>query len=354
MTTFFSGRTILIISSDSWKELFVSKHHFAIELSASNLVYFLNPSTDKFELRSTEYPNLTELDYPKFIPGLRFFPSFLQRLFFRQRLAKIERMINRKFDCIWSFDNSVFFDLTFLPSKVLKISHIMDLSQNFQLRKAAITSHFCMGVSQPIVEELKKWNNKTFLLPHGVPIGRDRDVKVILPGESSIKAIFAGNLDRKHFDKNLLLHLAHKYKNVDFIFLGNGGEGWSRLSNTYYPGAVRPDHLQSYFLKADILLLPYKFNEFHNELTNSHKVLDYLKSGKVIVSTYLEDYKDKEHLLKMAKSFDEFDQLFGEVSENLELENNAERSKIRKDFTQSHSYAQRVLDVESFITQIGF
>lgn len=354
MATYFNGRTILLISPESWEQLFVSKHHYAIELAASNYVYFLNPPTKNYTVRTTEYSNLFELDYPGFVRGLRFLPSFLQRFFFRKKLDRLEKLTGRKFDCIWSFDNSVFFDLSFLPSTVLKISHIVDLSQDFQLKKAASSAHFCMGVSQPIVDGLKRWNRNTFLLPHGVPLGRDKNVKVELPGTRTVKAIFAGNLDRKHFDRDLLLHLAAKYKDVDFIFFGSGGKDWDRLPNTFYPGVVRPDHLQSYFQQASILLLPYKFNEFHNELTNSHKVLDYLKSGKVIVSTYLEDYKDKTHLLKMAHSVEEFDAIFGEVSRSLELENSEDNQRVRREYTQSHSYRQRVQDVENIIVQLGF
>src|SRR6186713_730734 len=45
------NRTILIVSPQSWGKMYVSKHHYAIELANyGNKVYFLNPpQTDKKE-----------------------------------------------------------------------------------------------------------------------------------------------------------------------------------------------------------------------------------------------------------------------------------------------------------------
>ena len=38
-----NGQTIFIISNEHWGPVWYSKHHYANELSASNIVYFINP-----------------------------------------------------------------------------------------------------------------------------------------------------------------------------------------------------------------------------------------------------------------------------------------------------------------------
>jgi len=46
-------KTILLISPQSWGNMFVSKHHYALELArAGNTVYFLNPPEEKITGRS--------------------------------------------------------------------------------------------------------------------------------------------------------------------------------------------------------------------------------------------------------------------------------------------------------------
>jgi glycosyltransferase involved in cell wall biosynthesis len=349
---FFAGKNILIISPESWEHLFVSKHHYAIALSKLNKVYFLNPAEKKYSSKKTKYENLWEVDYPAFIPGLRYFPSFIQLLIFKKKYKAIETLVNTKFDCIWSFDNSIFFDFSFLPSSVFTISHIVDYAQNFQLKKAARTARLCMGVSQNIVDLLNLYNPNTFLMPHGIALNSSQSDSVILPGASKVKAIFAGNLDRKHFDREILFRLANEHPEVDFIFYGSGGKDWQRLKNTFYPGVVESEHLLHYLKKADILLLPYKFDEFPKELTNSHKVLDYLQSGNVVVSSYLEDYSDKQHLLKMAHNPNEFSQAFSEVIADLAKYNSDANKKIRIKHVWQNSYSKRMEEIEELISKV--
>src|SRR5688572_25831414 len=115
MEGFFTGKSVLIISPEPWKHLFVSKHHYAIELSKRNKVYFLNPPGKKYLFQKTSYGNVWEITYPAFPSGLRFFPRYFQLLWIKRKYNEIQKLVGTKFDCVWSFDNSVFFDFSFLP-----------------------------------------------------------------------------------------------------------------------------------------------------------------------------------------------------------------------------------------------
>lgn len=350
---FLQDKNILIISPEPWHHLFISKHHYAIELGKTNRVFFLNPPSSGYAIRSTPYHNVHEIDYSSFVAGLRFLPPFVQRMFMQKKYRAIEKLAGVKFHAVWSFDNSVFFDFSFLPKDMLTISHIMDYSQDFQLARAASTASLCIGISKHVVDLLKAHNSNSFVLGHGIALDRARSAAVVLPGNNAVKAIFAGNLDRKHFDKNILLMLARQNPSVDFIFFGSGGKDWDRLPNAYYPGVVESALLPNYLEKADVLLLAYKVDEYPLELTNSHKVLEYLASGNVAVTSFLADYANEPGLLEMVPRAEDFPIVFGEVISNLARHNNAERKAVRKAFAQRHSYARRLEEIESFLARIG-
>jgi glycosyltransferase involved in cell wall biosynthesis len=351
MDKFFTSKNVLIISPEPWDHLFVSKHHYAIELARKNQVYFLNPSGKDWASKKTKYENVFEVSASPFISGLRHLPRYLQKYLIRKKFNKIQKHLRVKFDCIWSFDNSVFFDFSALPADVFTITHVMDYSQNFQLQTAARTAKICMAVSQNILTLLKPFNENSHIIGHGIALDRIKLSDITLPGTGKVKAIFAGNLDRKHFDKEILLTLAKEHPTVDFIFYGPGGQNWERLGNTYYPGVVESERLINYLTKADILLLPYKFRGYEKELTNSHKVLDYLRSGRVIVSSYLEDYGDRAHLLEMAHDLREFQDVFSQVVAKISQYNSEENIKARIDYASQHSYTKRLAEIDELVQQ---
>lgn len=329
--------------------MFISKHHYAIELAKQNRVFFLNPPSSEFSLNATDYENLWVVNYIPLAKGLRFFPAFLQRYFMKLKFEKLQRLTGVHFDCVWSFDNSVFFDFSFLPKKVLKISHIVDYAQDFQFSKAAATADFCFGVSQNIVARLILYNKKSFLIPHGIsPAQRNRD-GIKLPGIGKIKAGYAGNLDSSYLDKDLLYSLTESHPEVDFIFLGSGGANWSKRPNVFLEGIIKQEELVSYLKRMDVLLIVYDTEKFPNQLTNSHKILEYLSSGIVVVSTFFSDYAKERHLLEMATSKEEFEKIFRKVTNNLEFYNNVESKKSRTEYASNNTYSMRLAEIEDKI-----
>lgn len=349
---YFSGKTILLISPESWSHLFVSKHHYAIELAAQgNKVFFLNPPTDAFSVRETDYPNVWEVNHKPFLKGLRFLPGMVQHFFFKRRFKTIEKLGNTKFDIVWSFDNSVFFDFSFLSRSIFSISHIVDYSQNFQFQKAAATANLCLGVSQNIVDKLKKQNEQAYLINHAIPVRRYKAIDVALPGINAIKVMYAGNLDSIYIDRPLLYTLIEKYSDVDFIFAGSGGKDWPVKSNTYFLGIIKNEELISYLKKADALLLVYDSAKHPHQLTNAHKILEYLFSGKAIVSSFVKDYEDSR-LLEMAKSNEELIEVFQRVILNLPQYNDDEKMKKRIAFSENQTYLVRLNEIDKLVSSI--
>jgi len=348
---FFVNKNILLISPEGWDYLFVSKHHYAIELSKSNQVYFLNPPGKFSRISKTDYSNLWTIDYKPFPKGLRFFPSFLIRFFIKLKFDGFQKLTDKRFDIIWSFDNSVFFDFSGLPKQLLKISHIVDYAQNFQFAKAASTANVCFGVSQNIVDRLRIHNRNSFLVPHGVSVEKKLDLHIQLPGGSDIKALYAGNLDSKYLDKELLYSLIDKHPNVDFIFLGSGGANWRRQLNVFFLGEIEHNELLSYLEKSSVLLLIYDVEKYPDQLTNAHKILEYLLSGVVVVGTFFKDYEDKSRLINMGKSRREVEMIFDCVIKDLHYHNREEHKNLRRNYALTNRYAVRLDEIESIIQE---
>jgi hypothetical protein len=97
--------------------------------------------------------------------------------------------------------------------------------------------------------------------------------------------------------------------------------------------------------------MSYDVQKFPEQITNAHKVLEYLSSGKVIVSNWMSDYADKSNLLKMADSETDFRRFFTEVISKLEWFNNAENMNVRKKFASSNTYSNRVQEINELIKQ---
>lgn len=355
------NKKILIISPEPWSEVFVSKHHYAIELAKrDNEVFFLNPPSGTFTKSPTPYKNVYQLNYPGFPKGIRFYPSLLQKFFFKKELNRIKELIKAEIDIVWSFDTSVFFDFSSFPSHVFKISHIVDLNQDFELPKAASTANVCFCTSEYIKRRLIEFNNRVYKVNHGYkPIKQTTFPS--LPGKNKIKAVYVGNLGIKYFDWELFHELAAKHKEVDFILIGpNRGGKLSKasketkntaimLANVYSVGPLSSEKVAGFLKMADVLLVLYLSDLFKEQLANPHKLMEYLSSGKVIVSTWIEEFKQKRTLIEMSEKNADYPALFEKVLLGLEYYNNKKLERSRVEYALDNTYAKQIDRIQRVI-----
>src|SRR5690606_17672749 len=117
----------------------------------------------------------------------------LARLLDKRVKVQLEEACSCRFDVIWSFDNSRFFNLDVFSEKTIKICHIVDLNQDFQTSRHASTADICLTTSEYISSKLKKYNRKVFNIGHGVNQPKEIfDIEIKLPGSNAIKAIYIG------------------------------------------------------------------------------------------------------------------------------------------------------------------
>src|ERR1700757_3422349 len=107
------NKTILIISQQDWGSMFISKHHYALELSKlGNKVYFINSPDQKNKLQpgqiiieKTQYAGLFTVSHRFFFPYfIRFKSVFLFDKLVTIHINNIIKKIEEPVDIVWSFD----------------------------------------------------------------------------------------------------------------------------------------------------------------------------------------------------------------------------------------------------------
>lgn len=350
-------KNILLISPEPWNHIHVSKHHYAKHLvDKGNRVVFLNPPGNNWNVEVQEN-GLMVIDYPGFWRGLRFLPAFLRRKNQINIFRKIEAMTSLTFDVFWSFDNSVFYDLDGLPQEVTTISHIVDLNMDFQLALTAGTADVCFCSSRYIKRELEKHSNHVFFVNHGFNIGLEpSNYQMSRKSLERIAVGYAGNLDIKYLDWELIKSISSGYPNVDFYFAGSMQSDhiktyFEQFPNMHHTGVLQSNNIQSFYEEMDMLIITYKADDHREQLANPHKVLEYLYSGKPVVATLTEEYMG-EDLLYMSNENSEWPGLFNYVLENLDEVSSKNLVDKRKKFALDNTYDKQIERIEKILASL--
>lgn len=352
------GCNILLISPEPWDHLFVSKHHYAIHLGKrANKIFFLNPPGSTFEVIATKYENVFSVAYQGFPIGLRFYPSTLQKFFIRRKFRQLEKLCGVQFDVVWSFDNSVFYDFSTLPNSVFSISHIVDFNQDFNTETAASTANICLATSDPILNRLLRFNPSSYKINHGYTMEMLQKRATTRIGHP-IKCCYAGNLDIPFVDWELVIELLKGFPQLDFLFAGS----WDDLKrmktmesfhNFRYVGKLKADELPNFYSQASVLLVLYKSQEFSDQLSNPHKMMEYLGAGKVIMATWTEEYADlaEKQLIKMSRTKQDFLAQLTQIIEDLSHWNDDAKVLQRKAYAMENSYDKQIERIEALLNR---
>ncbi|MEM7108538.1 MAG: glycosyltransferase [Bacteroidota bacterium] len=310
-------------------------------------------------MEATSFENLSIINYKGFVKGLRYLPTSIQKYLIRAKFAELQKLCDVKFDVVWSFDNSVFYDYSALPKDVLCISHIVDLNQDFQFELASKSADLCLCTTSHILERQKKYNANSHNIGHGVNL-KEVDVGSFeLNGYNRVKCGYAGNLDIPFIDWTLVKNLVEKFSGVDFHFVGkweSRKEFRSLLSkpNFFYYGQLHANNLQSFYNAVDILLLTYLYQHFPQQLANPHKMMEYLASGRLVVATWTSEYEElhNNELIVMSKLKDVFFRDFKNVVDDLSFWNSDQKFKSRRLFAENNSYKIQIERIEKLIEDV--
>lgn len=377
----FKDKKILIISPQAWGKMFVSKHHYAVELAnLGNTVYFLNPMNHGFKdwLKIEEPKDLKNL---RIVTSKAFFPLILRfhlrwlfDLLMSVQLKRIIKKLKINFDIIWCFNPYYLSTFKIFKSKI-NIYHIVDPILNKYEFKPSASANLVLSVSKIILKGLKRYNEHCFLINHGVgdkfiEYGRrvlERDSFKIT--SDRIKVGYVGNLFMECIDRVVFKRIIEENPAIEFVFWGpislcdcNVGAWKSNESNDFLKflksqnnvtlkGAKVPDVLAGEIQEMNAFIFCYKINNKHNECLNAHKILEYLSTGKVIISTYVLEYKDRSELVEMLKDGNNeiLPDLFKKTIDNLTLHNSPGLQRKRIEFALDNSYFKQIKRIEQLL-----
>jgi hypothetical protein len=278
-------------------------------------------------------------------------PNWIKSRLIESDFNSLQNFLKTTIDIIWNFDTSRFFHLSKISSSVLRICHIVDLNQDFEWKSLASTADICLCNSGPIKNKIQALNRRTFFVNHGYHTNSIERVQT-LPGGNKLKAVYAGNLDIKYLDYELLCDLITRNPHVDFVFAGNysNTNPLNNLdsANIYLIGSIDGNEIASIYSQADILLVTYLAEQYEEQLANPHKMMEYLGSGKTIIATKTLEYENND-LIEMAYSREEFFSKFEAVISHLKEYNSEKRMHDRRAFALKNSYEHQIKRIEQLI-----
>jgi glycosyltransferase involved in cell wall biosynthesis len=380
---YLKDKNIIILSIVKWGKMRVSKHHYALELAAAgNIVYYVEPPEvnlkTSFQIRkSDENCNLFITTYKPLARGKRFLPNLILKILEWYQSKWLLKKIKIAPDIILSFDPYRFSNLSWFNADVT-IFFAADLYKSNHVPGEVLTANFCLGVSTTIVQLLKHGNKKSFLINHGLNSAfvklaeKQLDIFSQQNDAKSLTIGYTGNLLIGSLNRKAMMQVINEHSEIRFIFwgqyksaqdnamVGDANDIWDfitfleRCPNVELPGPKNQNELARELLRADIFWLCYDTSHsWAVDGSNSHKILEYLATGRPVISTYISSYRNTD-LLYMQEENDNkhFSDFFKSTFESLAGSENPERVKKRIGFALSNTYRHRINEIDLMISEV--
>lgn len=375
----FYGRplTIYVISLQPWAGFKLSKHHYAEELARlGHDVYFIEPTISglglgAIQIEGTEVPGIRVVRYAgRLLRWLRFNRRDWYDAVAKRKIRQIITEIEVAPDIVWDFDGHYqFADLAPFGDGI-KIFHPVDsLLPGFTSHKNA---DVLLSLSQDFVEAVGAPTIPTRLIPHGLNRIHENRARAIVEGSVKTKPKgkrktvgYVGNLDMPGIDWPILLEMMERYSDVDFKLIGphahvdktNGNKGapisaLERLPNCTLTGRLSVPEIVNLADGIDIWLVCYDVVARPDGAINSHKVLEYLATGKAVLSNWMEAHEDTG-LVAMPAGRQNRDMipLLGELLAGSDNLNTWQKQRARAEFALQHSYECHVATISTFLEE---
>lgn len=353
-----SKKVIVIISPEPWGISFLSKHHYAVELSKGNKVYYINPGNSSSSIQVVS-DNLTIVNYKK-LKGVNKLPPSLRRGIEKKIVGKILTLIKEnKIDIVWSFDPFSLQNLKFWKAEIA-IYHAMDNHLTKLEKEVADNSDFIFAPSKLILNKFKDIKVVKNVINHGLSdVFINESNKNLAKDKTGIKVGYVGNLSSFAINFKILYKIVKQNPKVEFNFIGPIGKSnlsenaktsielsyLLDLSNVVYHGVKSTTELASMIGGYQVFLLCYDADPV--TISNSHKIIEYLSTGSVLVSNYIDEYADKPELVEMCEKIDDLPSLFKRTIQN--YSHLVDNSSVRIDFAKDNSYARQIERIEKII-----
>ena len=165
------NKVILIISPQAWGNMYLSKHHYAIELAkCGNEVFFMNPR-EKQKIKneveivaSNILPSLYLINHSIGFPYLIKFKWInLFHFFIKFHIAKIEKKIGKKIDIIFNFDLGNSYPFKHFSSNCPKLFIPFDIPIYKLGIDSAKDADLIISISKEILDKYQAFNVPKYL-----------------------------------------------------------------------------------------------------------------------------------------------------------------------------------------------
>jgi glycosyltransferase involved in cell wall biosynthesis len=368
----FVGKRILIISPERWGINRISKHHYAIALAQrGNQVYFLNPPSQGLKqasLSQTEIAGLFQIDYTPVLKGLNKVLTLSEWLFALLNsfdIRKIQKILPGQPDVVWSFDPFRFQNLKQFNTQI-SIFHPVDYHPGTLDLKVAKTADIILSVSPVILDKYRSVNKPLFFINHGVSSVFLDQKRVLGKIDSKIRCGYVGNLLSFAIDWANLLQIVRENDQVEFHFIGPysknnlghavGTEGYinqlKMCKNVILHGALSPEDVSLKIQSFDFFLICYNAEVYDKVVSNSHKILEYLSTGKVVVASRTTTYEQlAEGVIEMVRDSSELRERFKGVANSISTYNSEEEQRKRIEFSKRNGYDNHLIEIEDIISK---
>ena len=375
-------KTILILSPQAWGTMFLSKHHYALALAKrGNRVYFLNPPTVRSVQSSVQAitrrqveQGLYVIDHVLFFPyrlKFHFMPVF--HWFMRFQVKRIVKSIPQSIDIVWSFDLGNLYPFKFFQNVKYKIFHPVDEPLNSAALVSAIGADIMFSVTREILLKYSHLKIKEHFMNHGLAADFLEPLNVVKQPSNALRVGISGNLLLSEIDRETLLLIIEENQHAIFEFWGSYDISQSNIGGSTDPetlrfidqltskrnvilhGPVNVRTLATALHSVDVFLICYDVQRGQSKGTNSHKVMEYLSTGKVIVANNISTYAELPGLIKMVDDRTnnrKLPGLFQNVIRNLEFHNSAELQGRRVTYASENSYVNQINRIEEVLCSL--
>jgi hypothetical protein len=372
-------RSVVILSTEPWGKMLLSKMHYAIELVRMGYkVFFVNPPKPMEDKRLAVVAE--EMEEGNLV--IMHLNTVRGSLFYRHKLPFLFRQINCRYirairkiagadiDQVWSFNPNVFVDLRLFGAR-RSILLLYDLYQGRHVTKAAASADVIISISQLILDVYRAAPPPKRLIQHGLgrhfsgyAAERLRHAEFSACRTSTVKVGYVGNLLRAGMNTEAASRIIRENPEAEFHFWGPHSRqdnnvttadaiiqsdleafiGFLRQqNNVFLHGIADQPTLAKGIFDMDMFLFLYSPRKDLNAASNAHKLVEYLSTGKVVVSTHVSNYAGTTLLEMCGKEEEEkLPGLFKEVVGHLSAYNSADRHRQRIDFALENTYVRQV------------
>ncbi|NDC78987.1 MAG: hypothetical protein EBZ67_14135 [Chitinophagia bacterium] len=381
----FEGKTVYIISLERWGVMKISKHHYAMELAARGCrVYFIeSPDLSVKGVRiepCADHPNIRIVRYGPVTRGRRFLPGFLYALLVRWQVRLLVDAIGPRPDVVICFRGDVFDDLQRFGASlnIYFVADLPTLSPKPALPEELASADLILAVSKSICRKLTDAGYKVSRINHGLqPVFEDMAKRLELPISASgptnrrPPAVigYSGNLLIDCVDRDAMLEVIRSHPGLRFIFWGNcrtddsnlfglmddGAEAFlnalREAPNVTLRGPVPAAQLAEEMRECDLFWICYlRPGITPRDNSNTHKILEYLATGKPVISRTVSDYTDTGllHMLPDERA-DDYPAFFSQVLEGLSAGEDPGIVEKRIHWALDNTYTRQLDRIEAMV-----